>query len=197
MFLFYEKMPVNSIQQKEQTRSLIIKTAQSLIQKYGMKKITLQNIADQLDMTTPSLYTYFENLETIICQAIKSYRQEFFKELEQTKRDFDSFDYRVQYFIIVNKRVLLDDNKICLCSAMASDFFSLSPNVQKEVTEFILETQKWIESTLLEYKPDIPEPKTKARIIVAGISGLMINYRAQNKVEKFQSDCLTLVKSIV
>lgn len=189
-------MASNNFLIRQKTKKDIINAAQSIIQKYGIKGFSLQALADERGVASSSIYNYFENLDSLACAAVNDYKESFLTELQAINRDYHSWESRLNAYVILHKRVLIDDNKICLCSAIASDFLGLSLCMQKEIVDFITVNQAWVSSVINEKYNDKNISDIKARIFVAGISGLMVNSRAQNQIDQFQNDCKHLIDLI-
>jgi AcrR family transcriptional regulator len=66
---------------QEDKASKILKAAQSCFLNYGFKKTTLLDIAQQANMSRPSLYLHFDNKETIFCALVEQIHQQTLSEV--------------------------------------------------------------------------------------------------------------------
>ncbi|MBR2744727.1 MAG: TetR/AcrR family transcriptional regulator [Clostridia bacterium] len=60
----------------------ILKAAKKLISKYGYKKVSMDEIADEAGVTKKTVYSYFESKEELLNALIR-------KELEKMKKDLE------------------------------------------------------------------------------------------------------------
>ena len=58
----------------EEKKELIIQNFVSLLQQYGVEKVTLSDVAEKSGLTKSALYYYFDSKETLMIASFKKYR---------------------------------------------------------------------------------------------------------------------------
>ena len=69
-----------------ETPQRILMQADQLFMKYGVRSITMDDIAKDLGISKKTIYQYFENKEDIICEVARSYFQREEREGEEISR---------------------------------------------------------------------------------------------------------------
>lgn len=62
---------------KEETKTKIVSMAMELYKVQGIKATTMEQIAEEVDISRKTLYNYFPNKEAIVGEYIKKYLQDF------------------------------------------------------------------------------------------------------------------------
>lgn len=59
-------------QRSQQTKEKIFEAVRFILEKYGIKTLTVRNICDQADISTGSFYNFYQNKENLIFEYTKS-----------------------------------------------------------------------------------------------------------------------------
>ena len=66
----------------EEKKELIIQNFVSLLQQYGVEKVTLSDVAEKSGLTKSALYYYFDSKETLMIASFKKYRSTMLAKLD-------------------------------------------------------------------------------------------------------------------
>ncbi len=73
--------------ENDKKRELIIESAMRRFSHFGIQKTTMNEIADDIAVTQPSLYYYFPDKTSLIVAVIEKISNEYFEELEKKLKD--------------------------------------------------------------------------------------------------------------
>lgn len=88
------------LSQEEILKSQILQTAQELYQRYGIKKVTMDDVAKAVGKTRSALYYYFKNRDELFEAVMISLVDEVKGELEKMIYKEKTLDSRVQTFCL-------------------------------------------------------------------------------------------------
>ena len=66
----------------EEKKAMIIQNFVSLLQQYGIEKVTLNDVAEKSGLTKSALYYYFDSKETLMIASFKKYRSTMLTKLD-------------------------------------------------------------------------------------------------------------------
>lgn len=72
---------------KEETKIKIVSVAMALYRAQGFKATTMEQIAEEVDISRKTLYNYFPNKEAIVAEYMKKYLQVHLQDLLQSLED--------------------------------------------------------------------------------------------------------------
>lgn len=181
----------------------IIKGAKKLMQQYGLKKTTMEDIAKAAGKSKSTLYYYFKDKEEIFDRVINLEIDEFFQTVKITvNKQVDAISMLKAY--IVTKVKTLRDKTNLYSFAIEND---LQGRVNKEFTNlrnrYDNEEKKLIGSILTKgvesklFTNEItPEIDTLSELLVSCIRGVEMDIIAHNK-NKALADKADLLVSIL
>ena len=73
--------------QRETLRQAILDSAESLLWRHGIKKMTIDDIAADAGIGKGTVYLYFDSKEAIACALVAKYREKILVEQQQIARD--------------------------------------------------------------------------------------------------------------
>ena len=82
----------------------IIKSAKKLISKYGFKKVSMDEIANDAGVTKKTVYSYFSSKEELLNIIIK-------QELDKMKKELEKYEKETGDFMDYIKSKLVDANE--------------------------------------------------------------------------------------
>jgi len=86
------------LSQEEILKSQILQTAQDLYQRYGIKKVTMDDVAKAVGKTRSALYYYFKNRDELFEAVMISLVDEVKDELEKMIYKEETLESRIQAF---------------------------------------------------------------------------------------------------
>ncbi|ASW74463.1 hypothetical protein IQ37_13365 [Chryseobacterium piperi] len=87
-----------SLSQEEILKSQILLTAQELYQRYGIKKVTMDDVAKAVGKTRSALYYYFKNRDELFEAVMISLVDEVINELQEIIYQEEDLEKRIQAF---------------------------------------------------------------------------------------------------
>jgi AcrR family transcriptional regulator len=125
----------------------IIEVAQRLFGIYGIEKVSMQEIADELNLSKASLYYYFPDKESLYIAVIEKEQDEFLSKIhEQTGNIADPSEFLKEYAI----RRLSFFRTLLNLSRLRSEYFSNLKPVFSETVANFREKERIIISGILE-----------------------------------------------
>lgn len=88
----------------EQIKSSIIKAAENLFQKYGIKKTTMEDIAKEARKGKSTLYYYFKNKEEIFDAVLIKEMNEIFQVVKDAVSVENDFEGKMRAYVITDLR---------------------------------------------------------------------------------------------
>lgn len=125
----------------------IIESAQKLFGIYGFEKVTMQEIAEELNMSKASLYYYFPDKESLYIAVIEKEQNEFLSMInEQTLNIDDPAEFLREYAL---KRLSFFRSLLNLGRLRSESFYGLRPFLITMINNF-REKEKEIINGILE-----------------------------------------------
>lgn len=97
------------------TKTRILETALKLFLRHGYDKTSMRMLAEELGVTKPAIYHYFDGKEALALEVVEMFRRRSGEWAQQQTRNLDHFDGYLRYFILSTptfsriERVLLPD----------------------------------------------------------------------------------------
>ncbi|MDD1729867.1 MAG: TetR/AcrR family transcriptional regulator, partial [Methanospirillum sp.] len=92
----------------ERKRSEIIATAERLFQQRGFEQVTMEEIADELDVSKSSIYVYFKNKDTlffsILLQKWYIYLEKLKEKINQGQTGLEKINNMIQFTLEFSKQ---------------------------------------------------------------------------------------------
>lgn len=131
------------------TRTEIIRLGDSLIRKKGYNAFSFADISKQLQIKNASVHYHFPT-KTALGLAII---QEHHHRLEQLKAKTESKDpvEKINAFLGIYT-VANAESKICIVGSLATDFYTVEPEMQKALKRLADSILKWVIEILKEGK---------------------------------------------
>ena len=112
----------------------IIEIAQKLFGIYGFEKVTMQEIAEELNISKASLYYYFPDKESLYIAVINREQGEFLSKItEQTVNIADPSEFLREYAV---KRLLFFHSLLNLGRLRSESFHNLKPDINMMIHNF-------------------------------------------------------------
>lgn len=119
---------------KDEKKDRIIESARELFARFGLKKTTMDEIAEKCGMSKASLYYYFQSKEDIFKSVIKKEFELFKKRVEETLSKEGSPQEKLRAFIVARFTRLKEISNYY--STLKDEYLEHYAFVEKERTEF-------------------------------------------------------------
>ncbi len=93
--------------ENDRKRELIIESAMKRFSRFGVQKTTMNEIADDMAVTQPSLYYYFPDKTSLIVAVVEKILNDYFKELESSVKGIISLK-EFFYKVIESRRAFVE-----------------------------------------------------------------------------------------
>lgn len=147
----------------------LIKIATRTIQKSGIHRLTMRDLASEANIKSSSVMYHFKNKDGLLCELTKIYNDSFFDFLEDINKKNEDPKKRLLLLVDTFESVLNED-KLCLCGMLASENDSLDAITKESVCNFFGRLNFWVEDNLNLLNIN----KTFAKIIVSSLEGAML-----------------------
>ncbi len=174
-------------------REQIIKETQSIIQTKGFKEFSMNLLGERLNIHRSTILYYFSDREELLGEALKEYRLRFLSELEDIKNDNTSLRNKLDKFLLIHEKVLLNRKNICLYAALGSDFPSLPKSVQNQILIHIKDNKNFI-FEITNNNLNQEDLKDKSEFFVESLQGIMMVCRNEKDLEKYHRSTNLLIK---
>ncbi|KXT72950.1 Transcriptional regulator, TetR family [Streptococcus sp. DD10] len=132
-----------------ETEQTILQLATDLIQTRGVNGFSYAEIATVMGIKKASIHYYFPKKQDLIAKVLDRYNQSFVTELERIRAKKDDFAQHLQDFVKLYRRNL-ESGKICLCSMLATEHYSLSESINQSVQDFFQLNIQWLQGLFEE-----------------------------------------------
>lgn len=117
----------------EAKREAILKSAKQRLSQYGVKKTTMQEIAEDAGIAVGTLYLYFKNKNEILIATAEAYVSQHVEDMEKILRSPMPATEKLKTYL-VNRFRAVRENRLSGSHAMelARAVINLKPELQKE-----------------------------------------------------------------
>ena len=172
-----------SLRTKMDTRTEIIRLGDSLIREKGYNAFSFADISKQLNIKNASVHYHFPTKSALGLAIV----QEHHNRLEQLKTKTESKDPVEKLNAFLNiYAVAKSENKICIVGSLATDFYTVEPEMQNELKKLADNILKWVMEILKEGKNKKvfqfnTSERTKALMIITNMLAAVQLTRLTNK----------------
>lgn len=175
-------MPSNATMQDQ-----ILDLAQSLIQKRGYNGFSFRDIAQAVGVKSSSIHYYFPNKTDLAVAVAAKYRSDFSGATDQLRAAGQTAPEQLRAYARLFQSTLANDNRVCLCGMLASEFNSVEQAVVEEVKAFFADQYALIASVVQRGVSDGTirtevQPHEFAVTYFSALEGAMIVARTGDKV---------------
>ncbi len=181
------------MKQQPKTRDRILQVTQDLIQKSGYSAISFADIALAVGIKKPSIVHHFPNKGALVEAVVIQYSEFFETALKNVMDDASKNSHNALDFAFMPYRAFgEEENKICLCGALAGEYTALPENVQKQVMHFFDMKQTLLKVILEQGLNNAElsftcEPEKMAQHILHSLQGSLIIKRATGQFEHIEN----------
>lgn len=176
---------------KEKTRSTIIDCAYNLFKGKGFQETSMEEIAEQSDVSKGTLYNYFPDKESILVGYFQSFTADYGEDIKEAITDSQDLEVKLNNLLDFEKGLMGSDVKLTaiylryrMQTLFSSDPFS-NPNrsgLENVVLEIIKDAQ-----AKKELRSDIPSIIIARTFMLLAVNYFISNIEAN---EPFEMDTL-------
>lgn len=165
------------------TRTLILDTAQHLVQTQGYNAFSYADIAARIGIRKASIHYHFPSKSALGKEVIVRYRTRFRQSLALIKgKNENAFDI-LKHYAGLYSAVLQDRNHMCLCGMLAAEMETLPQAMKEELHGFFAENVVWLAAVLEEGLRTktvtyTGSAEAEAQSLLAGLQGAMLVSRS-------------------
>jgi len=159
---------------KQQRRLQILQEARNLFARYGLKKTSMDDIAEAVGLVKTSLYYYFDNKEELFQAVIRYEGQILINRLKQEINRYESPQRKLRAYVITRMEYLKE--LVNLYRLTRTSAQELLPLVEGERQQFFEEEKRLVLDILEEGSRKnvfkVLDPEIITMIIIASLRGL-------------------------
>ncbi|ASK32148.1 TetR family transcriptional regulator [Chryseobacterium sp. T16E-39] len=195
------------LSQEEILKSQILQTAQDLYQRYGIKKVTMDDVAKAVGKTRSALYYYFKNRDELFEAVMISLVDEVKNELEEIIYKEKKLESRIQAFCIAKvKGFNKTRNFISAIEArMDSEERSKYSDIIWEIHQRMMQSETALLKRVIREssengeiaKPDSKNIDTLLFVLLSSIRGIRRESVSENYKDQWEEGAKMLAKMVV
>ncbi len=180
------------------TKAEIIRIGDNLIREKGFNAFSFSDISKQLNIRNASIHYHFPT-KTHLGVAIVAEHQAQLENLIKTSDGKDPLK-KLNAFLSIYTYAK-SENKICLVGSLATDLYTVEPQIQTELKKFVDNILNWVTATLDEGRNkkvfffDI-NARTKALMIITNMLAAVQLTRLTGK-QDFQQIKQTIINDLI
>ena len=132
---------------EQNTQQRILVEAQDLIQRFGYFGLSLQDLADRIEIRKPSLYAHYDSKESLGVSLLKDYDKQFKLWAERMQGEAPESKLH-EFFLTFERHLTL--GKVSPDAALAMDSPRLPESMRLAHVEYLNTELKWLESVVRE-----------------------------------------------
>jgi TetR/AcrR family transcriptional repressor of nem operon len=182
------------------TASLILDSAERLVQSRGFNGFSYADIAAELKITKASLHYHFPGKAELGEALIERYAARFAEALEEIDAGGGDAPAKLDAYAGIYAGVLRD-RRMCLCGMLAADYDTLPQPMRDAVIRFFDDNEVWLTSVLEQGLEEgttrlSGSPSQEAQALVSGLEGALLIARPYGDVGRFQAAATRLLTSL-
>jgi TetR/AcrR family transcriptional regulator, transcriptional repressor for nem operon len=163
---------------EQDIKAQLLDVAQRLLQTRGYNGFSYRDLSREVGIRTASIHYHFPTKPDLAVALVRRYREaigEAMADIAVTRKTAaDRLDATVRLYT----DTLNNEARICICAALAGEYWSLPREVQNELRRLISDSEKWIARFLAEGRSrgEIKrgEPSSLARLWYAALQGALL-----------------------
>ena len=126
---------------QDKKKEKIIEMATKVFSRFGMKKSTMDEIAQKIRMGKSSIYHYFKSKEDIFLEVVRKEAQKFRTYLEDELKQADTPEEKFRIYAKVRMKYLMElVNYYSTLTDAYLEIYPFTEGIRKEFTEFEIST---------------------------------------------------------
>ncbi len=174
------------------TRTLILDTAQQLVQTQGYNAFSYADIAARVGIRKASIHYHFPSKSDLGRELLVRYRTRFRQALALIKEKSDNAFDILKHYVGLYHTVMQDRNQMCLCGMLAAEMETLPQAMKEELQGFFAENVVWLTAVLeeglrTETLTYTGSAEAEAHSLLAGLEGAMLVSRSYANTAWFET----------
>jgi TetR/AcrR family transcriptional regulator, transcriptional repressor for nem operon len=188
---------------KTDTKTLILDTAQDLIQRLGVNGMSYQDISEVVGIRKASIHTHFPKKDDLLVALLERYNDRFLRIVDGIVESSDSPEVKLRRYCGLYEATLSsgDQDKACLCAMLGAELATLNHPSLELVRKFYQDNEARLVTILNEgrqagdfqFSGDV---QTTATLIFSLLEGGMLIARAQNGSQQFHQVIEQLIQMV-
>ncbi len=167
---------------ENKTQHKILDAAQSLVQQRGFNAFSYRDLSGIVGIKTSSIHYYFPTKDDLAEKLIERYRTLTKAGLAEIEREASDARGCLEEYLKFFEATGAEQNAICLCGMLSSDYLTLTHETQQQVRLFYAENEEWIAKILDEGRQQEKfkfkgQGQELARLIFSSIEGALLAAR--------------------
>lgn len=157
----------------QKKKEKIIEGATNIFSRFGIKKSTMDEIAQKIRMGKSTLYHYFKNKEEIFLEVVKRESDTLKKSLNKALEEAETSQDKFRTYAKTRMKYLKElSNYYTTLTDAYFDLYSFADEIRNDFQKFELETLKGIFKEGVEQGEfEITDPDLAARMIIVAFKG--------------------------
>lgn len=182
------------------TSERILDSAQLLVQTRGYNAFSYADIAAAVGIRKASIHYYFPGKGDLGLRLVERFRETCRAALAEIARAVADPRERLERYTALF-RATLDNDRMCLCGMLASEFASLPEGVRDEVVAAFADHEAWLTGVLRAgqqagyFRTDAPAEE-QAQTLMAGLEGATLLARLHDDPGRFQTAARGLLAAL-
>lgn len=179
------------------TKDLLLDAAEELCQKRGYNGFSFRDLASMTGIKSASVHYHFPTKGDLGVAMMQRYTKNFTAELSCLSES-PTEEAKLRGLSDLLKEILLNDQRMCLCGMLATDFETLPSIVRTEVKMFLTAAQNWIAERLAAGKRTgefnfTGSPEVLAVTFFGSLQGMMLCARTDGNSSMFSKGVKQLI----
>ncbi len=169
----------------------VLDVAERLAQTRGYNGFSYANIAAQLGVTKASLHYHFPSKAELGRALIDRYRADFSAALKAIAQNESDPRAKLHRYAALYESVLRNE-RMCLCGMLAAEYATLPSPMQKGLTTFFDENERWLKAVLEDgLRSGVfrfgDSTSKRARVLLGALEGAMLVARSYGDPRRFHA----------
>lgn len=177
------------------TAERLVDAAELLVQTRGYNGFSYADVADSVGIRKASVHHHFRSKGDLGQAVAERYRVQFAAALRRIDSEAEGPRARLDRYADLYAKVLVDQDRMCLCGMLAAEYATLPALVQEEVRAFFHDQRVWLSGTLAQRRPRA-EARGSADAILAGLEGGLLIARAGGDSTSFARTAAVLIDAL-
>lgn len=183
------------------TRTLILDTAQELLQTKGFHAFSIKDLAERVKIRTSSIHYHFPTKADLCRALISRHRQRVGAVLVEIDEQVADPRRKLDRFATVFQNTIEVGNRMCPFGMLAADSETLEPVNCDELREAFNDLETWLRRVLLDGKKAgvlaySGSALHEARLILSALEGAMLVARTYEDPSRFEATARCLMAKL-
>ncbi len=166
----------------------ILDVAEARIRSNGFNDFSFRDIATDVGIKSASVHYHFPTKADLGVRVTRRYTARFMHYLGDPKDKEDEPGDLLRRYIEGYKKILVEDQTMCLCGMLGAELASLPDSVCDEVKRFNNDNIEWLKVVYQRLNPKDKKKAVKAKALhlLASMQGAIIVARTMNQPKLFE-----------